>query len=258
MHRTHAPSQSGPAGSRLVALLTQLDRKAARASHGDFAERLGRLFDLSDAIALDGANQYRPKGPFEASPDAAERLQADLLKSRDALLAHLSRSFAGEKAASVIPLPPLKDDAQADKRPTFGAYERFYQAHQRQMIAGLSNLRQRARRILSGHSQAMARLAELDAGFEQSLSGYVRHCFGALPGFLEKRYRTLWDTRDPFHTVEDWLAPQGWLSQFRRELQLLLLAELDARQEPILGLLDALVADATGNQSTHNEVSKTV
>ena len=258
MHRTHAPSQSGPAGSRLVALLTQLDRKAARASHGDFAERLGRLFDLSDAIALDGANQYRPKGPFEASPDAAERLQADLLKSRDALLAHLSRSFAGEKAASVIPLQPLKDDAQADKRPTFGAYERFYQAHQRQMIAGLSNLRQRARRILSGHSQAMARLAELDAVFEQSLSGYVRHCFGALPGFLEKRYRTLWDTRDPFHTVEDWLAPQGWLSQFRRELQLLLLAELDARQEPILGLLDALVADATGNQSTHNEVSKTV
>ena len=258
MHRTHAPSQSGPAGSRLVALLTQLDRKAARASHGDFAERLGRLFDLSDAIALDGANQYRPKGPFEASPDAAERLQADLLKSRDALLAHLSRSFAGEKAASVIPLPPLKDDAQADKRPTFGAYERFYQAHQRQMIAGLSNLRQRARRILSGHSQAMARLAELDAVFEQSLSGYVRHCFGALPGFLEKRYRTLWDTRDPFHTVEDWLPPQGWLSQFRRELQLLLLAELDARQEPILGLLDALVADATGNQSTHNEVSKTV
>ncbi|HBC18296.1 MAG TPA: DUF3348 domain-containing protein, partial [Alcanivorax sp.] len=247
-----------PAGSRLVTLRTQLDRKAARDSHGDFAERLGRLFDLSDAISLDGANQYRPKGPFEARPDATERLQADLLKTRDTLLAHLSRSFAGEKAASVIPLPPLKDDAQTDKRPTVGAYERFYQAHQRQMIAGLSNLRQRSRRILIGHSQAMARLAELDAVFEQSLSGYVRHCFGALPGFLEKRYRTLWDTRDPFHTVEDWLTPQGWLSQFRRELQLLLLAELDARQEPILGLLDALVADATGNQSTHNEVSKTV
>ncbi len=258
MHRTHTPAPSGPAGSRLVTLLTQLDRKAARDSHGDFAERLGRLFDLSDAISLDGANQYRPKGPFEARPDATERLQADLLKTRDTLLAHLSRSFAGEKAASVIPLPPLKDDAQTDKRPTFGAYERFYQAHQRQMIAGLSNLRQRSRRILIGHSQAMARLAELDAVFEQSLGSYVRHCFGALPGFLEKRYRTLWDTRDPFHTVEDWLAPEGWLSQFRRELQLLLLAELDARQEPILGLLDALVADATGHQSTHNEVSKTV
>ena len=96
MHRTHTSSQSGPAGSRLVALLTQLDRKAARASHGDFAERLGRLFDLSDAIALDGANQYRPKGPFDARPDATERLQADLLKTRDTLLAHLSRSFAGE------------------------------------------------------------------------------------------------------------------------------------------------------------------
>jgi hypothetical protein len=126
------------------------------------------------------------------------------------------------------------------------------------MIAGLSNLRQRARRLLGSHSDAMARLAELDAVFEQSMAGYVRHCFGALPGFLEKRYRTLWDTRDPFHTAQDWLSPQGWLGQFRRELQLLLLAELDARQEPVLGLLDALAADATDTQSINNEVSKTV
>ena len=158
----------------------------------------------------------------------------------------------------MVALPPLRDDADAEKRPSFSAYERFYQAHQRQMIAGLSNLRQRARRLLGSHSDAMARLAELDAVFEQSMAGYVRHCFGALPGFLEKRYRTLWDTRDPFHTAQDWLSPQGWLGQFRRELQLLLLAELDARQEPVLGLLDALAADATDTQSINNEVSKTV
>ncbi|MCG8392527.1 MAG: DUF3348 domain-containing protein [Pseudomonadales bacterium] len=248
MHRTQTTAQSGPADSRLVQLLTHLDRKAAKAPHEDFAERLGRLFDLSDAITLDGANKHRPKGPFQASEDAAERLQADLLKTRATLLEHLSRSFAGEKAASVISLPALRDDAPADKRPTFGPYERFYQGHQRQLIAGISNLRLRARRILAGHSESLARLAELDAVFENSLAPYVRQCFGNLAGFLERRYRTLWEQRDPFHTPPDWLQPHGWLSQFQRELQMLLLAELDARQEPVLGLLDAL----------NNEVSTTL
>lgn len=260
MHRTQTRTQSGLSGSRLVQLLGSLDSKAARASHGDFAERLGRLFDLSDAISLDGATRHNPKGPF--SPDEAlpQLLQDDLLKTRRGLLDYLGRSFSGEKAASVIALPPLRDDADPEKRPSFGAYERFYQAHQRQMIAALSNLRLRCRRLLAGHSATLAHLAELDAVFESGLASYARQGFAALPGFLDQRYRLLWQQRDPFHTPADWLGPQGWLTQFRRELKMLLLAELDARQEPVLGLLaaareatDAAPADAHDT----NEVSPT-
>lgn len=260
MHRTQTRTHSGLSGSRLVQLLGSLDSKAARASHGDFAERLGRLFDLSDAISLDGATRHNPKGPF--SPDEAlpQLLQDDLLKTRRGLLDYLGRSFSGEKAASVIALPPLRDDADPEKRPSFGAYERFYQAHQRQMIAALSNLRLRCRRLLAGHSATLAHLAELDAVFESGLASYARQGFAALPGFLDQRYRLLWQQRDPFHTPADWLGPQGWLTQFRRELKMLLLAELDARQEPVLGLLaaareatDAVPADAHDT----NEVSPT-
>lgn len=260
MHRTQTRTQSGLSGSRLVQLLGSLDSKAARASHGDFAERLGRLFDLSDAISLDGATRHNPKGPF--SPDEAlpQLLQDDLLKTRRGLLDYLGRSFSGEKAASVIALPPLRDDADPEKRPSFGAYERFYQAHQRQMIAALSNLRLRCRRLLAGHSATLAHLAELDAVFESGLASYARQGFAALPGFLDQRYRLLWQQRDPFHTPADWLGQQGWLTQFRRELKMLLLAELDARQEPVLGLLaaareatDAVPADAHDT----NEVSPT-
>ncbi|MZR63368.1 DUF3348 family protein [Alcanivorax sp. DP30] len=260
MHRTQTRTQSGLPGSRLVQLLGSLDSKAARASHGDFAERLGRLFDLSDAISLDGATRFTPKGPFNPSDSLPQELQDALLKARHALLEHLSRSFAGEKAASVIALPPLSDDADAEKRPSFGAYERFYQAHQRQIIAGLSNLRLRCRRLLTGHSATLAHLAELDAVFENGLSSYARQGFAALPGFLDQRYRLLWQQRDPFHTPADWLGPHGWLSQFRRELKMLLLAELDARQEPVLGLLaaarEATESSPAAAQDT-NEVSPT-
>ncbi|MGB2246906.1 MAG: DUF3348 family protein [Alcanivorax sediminis] len=260
MHRTQTRTQSGLPGSRLVQLLSSLDSKAARASHGDFAERLGRLFDLSDAIALDGATRHTPKGPFSASDAMPQLLQDDLLKTRRALLDYLGRSFTGEKAASIIAMPPLRDDAEADKRPSFGAYDRFYQAHQRQMIAGLSNLRLRCRRLLAGHSAPLAHLAELDAVFESGLASYARQGFAALPGFLEQRYRLLWQQRDPFHTPADWLSPQGWLTQFRRELKMLLLAELDARQEPVLGLL-AAAREATESSPADahdtNEVSTT-
>ena len=248
MYRTQTPAHTGPAGSRLVELLASLDPKAASSSHACFAERLGRLFDLSDTIALDTATQHRPKGPFTAQPDISETLQADLLKTRNTLLENLSHSFAGKQAASVISLPPLNKDIPAGKRPTFGPYERFHQAHQRQMIAALTNLRLRARRHLCAHSAELARLAELDAVFEHGLSAYVRRCFSAMPAFLEKRYRVLWQQGQ--HTPpQEWMAANGWLSQFCQEIQMLLLAELDARQEPILGLLDA-AAGATTDADT--------
>ncbi|MEQ3637496.1 DUF3348 domain-containing protein [Alcanivorax sp.] len=244
MYRTQTPAQTGPAGSRLVQLLASLDPKAAASPHPCFAERLGRLFDLSDTIALDAATQHRPKGPFIVQHDISETLQADLLKTRNTLLENLSHSFAGKQAASVISLPALNNDSPAGKRPTFGPYERFHQAHQRQMIAALSNLRLRTRRQLTAHSAELARLAELDAVFDHSLSAYVRRCFSAMPAFLEKRYRTLWQQGQ--HTPpQHWMATNGWLTQFCKEIQMLLLAELDARQEPILGLLDAAAGAAT-------------
>ncbi len=248
MHRTQTPAQTGPAGSRLVQLLASLDPKAAASSHPCFAERLGRLFDLSDTIALDAATQHRPNGPFSPRDDITDILQADLLKTRNTLLENLSHSFAGKQAASVINLPAVNGDAPAGKRPTFGPYERFHQAHQRQMIAALANLRLRVRRQLTAHSAELARLAELDAVFEQSLQPYVRRCFTALPAFLEKRYRALWQQGQ--HTPpQDWMAANGWLNQFCQEIQMLLLAELDARQEPILGLLGAATA-ASCNANT--------
>ena len=45
------------------------------------------------------------------------------------------------------------------------------------------------------------------------------------------------------------MAANGWLNQFCQEIQMLLLAELDARQEPILGLLGAATA-ASCNANT--------
>ncbi len=268
MHRFPTPRQASPAGSRLVQLLGQLDRRLAGLRHGDFAERLGRLFDLSDAIALDGATRHSPAGPFDAQEELPRRLQEDLLATRGGLLEQLTRSFNGEQGASVIALPAPGASAESGRRPPFSTYSNFYQAHQRQIITAIANLRLRCRRQLAAQNPALAHLAELDTVFESTLAGYARQGFSSLPGgFLENRYRALWQQRDAEPGSAGWLAPGGWLQQFRAELKLLLLAELDARQEPILGLIAAAREqfpgspgpDASGSAATpkHNEVSTT-
>ena len=44
------------------------------------------------------------------------------------------------------------------------------------------------------------------------------------------------DTTKP----SDWLQAGGWLAEFYKDVQELLLAELDVRLQPVLGLLEAL------------------
>ena len=65
--------------------------------------------------------------------------------------------------------------------------------------------------------------------------GVLGHPVGA-PGAVVRAYEGVWPRIDP----DAWVAPGGWLHQFRQEMQTLLLAELETRLEPVQGLLDAL------------------
>jgi hypothetical protein len=42
-----------------------------------------------------------------------------------------------------------------------------------------------------------------------------------------------------------WMQPGGWLAGFRKELQDALLAELDVRLQPTVGLIEAFSNEAT-------------
>ncbi|MBL7252213.1 DUF3348 family protein [Alloalcanivorax sp. C16-2] len=234
------PRASYP-GGRLARLLAELHLLDGQPD-GDVAERLARLFDLSDTVALDTANAHRATGPFHASERDYRRLGEDLAKVRDKLLAGLTRAFEPEQLGTRNGLPA----PQADYEP----YQKFYVARQRQLTAGLQPVRVRLRGALADCGPGAARLAELDAVFDATLTAWTRRCFGAVPKLLARRFEALKpdgqrslldnDADDP----DAWMAPGGWLHRFCQEMQLLLLAELEARLEPPLGLLDAL----------HNEV----
>ena len=166
----------------------------------------------------------------------------DLDKARDKLLAGLTRAFEPEQLGTRNGLPA----PQADFEP----YQAFYVARQRQLTAGLQPVRARLRGALADCGPEAARLAELDAVFDATLTAWARRCFGAIPKLLARRFDALKpdEQRSLLHDDADdpqaWMAPGGWLHRFCQEMQLLLLAELEARLEPPRGLLDAL----------HNEV----
>lgn len=249
MHRKQISGPSAPYSARLVRLLANLGSPEAVEIPGCFAERMGRLFDLADTIALDAARQRPAAGPFIAESDTATHLQADLDHSRDSLVERIDQAFSDGGTATLRLPTPVPDETP----PSFKPYQRFYLAQQRQLIATVQPLRLRIRQTMAAHSPALAQLAALDTVFDNTLSIYSRRGFATLPKVLEKRFKTLWRAhlkdlskgdRDPH--PGDWITPGAWLHQFHQEMRMMLLAELEIRLEPILGLLDAL------NHKDHN------
>ncbi|MCU5783138.1 hypothetical protein MA04_02438 [Alcanivorax balearicus MACL04] len=240
-HRTQKKAQPAPPSARLVQLVAALGNGTGLDAHACFAERMGRLFDLSDTIALDAAYKYQSMGPFRPEEGLTERLRADFNQTRDTLLNGITLSFDPGDAKVKLRLPQT-----IETPPVFKPYERFYLSHQRQLITAIQYLRQRLRDGFTAQNHTLAQLAVLDTVFDNTLASYGRYCFGAIPMVLGKRFRSLWrahrnqqqeDQPDP---MDAWVAPGGWLHQFRQEMQTLLLAELETRLEPVQGLLDAL------------------
>ena len=92
------------------------------------------------------------------------------------------------------------------------------------MEASIAPLRARLRAALTRKSADMARLAAMDAVLEQALGARERSLLATVPALLEK------------HFVRSHAAA----GVFRKDMQAVLLAELELRLQPIDGLLAAL------------------
>lgn len=91
----------------------------------------------------------------------------------------------------------------------------------------------------------MARLAEVDAVMELTLSPREQTLLNTVPGLLGTHFERLRETAHAHGSAADSeAAPRAvsdsWLDLFRKDMQSVLLAELDVRFHPIEGLLAAL------------------
>ncbi|RBH13166.1 DUF3348 domain-containing protein, partial [Xanthomonas oryzae pv. oryzae] len=129
--------------------------------------------------------------------------------------------------------------------PDYAPFRQHYLAMQRAMRTATGDLRGRLRDLLALVSTDMARLAEVDAVMELTLSPREQSLLNTVPGLLGAHFERLRETAHAHQPpAGDDAAPRavsdGWLDVFRKDMQSVLLAELDVRFHPIEGLLAAL------------------
>ncbi|MBV6671467.1 DUF3348 domain-containing protein [Xanthomonas euvesicatoria pv. alangii] len=232
---------SGPAFIRLLARLS--DAHIAQSNHA-LADRLSQWIDWTRAVAvskaLDGklpdTDDLPEPRPLDAEACARVRtgLAASSVTELDALVVRV-RAEARNAALADAPVAA----------PHFAPFRQHYLAMQRAMRTATGDLRGRLRDLLALASTDMARLAEVDAVMELTLSPREQSLLNTVPSLLGAHFERLRDAAQAQHRPTDDDAapravPDGWLDVFRKDMQSVLLAELDVRFHPIEGLLAAL------------------
>ena len=242
--------------SRLVRVLGDLAVTDVAGSKQSLADRLGQWLDVTDAItlfsALNGSAGSAAHAPGRVPAKADGALHEEFARLRRALMDSIGTDGARRPGQAHISMPTPALSAAADGEADFSPYHRYYLARQRDMQAGIGPLRAKARAALAAHSPDLKRLADLDAVFDQALAGRERNLLATVPLLLAKRFAYLHREAQAGTPAEDapeqWMQPGGWLTTFGREMQAVLLAELDLRLEPVAGLIEALGNEVTKKQ----------
>jgi hypothetical protein len=231
----------GPTFIRTLARLTAADVPPPARSLSD---QLSQWVDWTHAVALSTALDGRPPAALlddrilrSADDDECARVRAALTS---AIVA--DRAFAA--ATPRGPGPANAASADADETLDFPFYRQRYLALQQTMEAGVGRLRERLRAMLTHGEPGMVRLAAVDAVMERALSRRERALLSAAPTLLSEHFERLRQAAltAAAEAADDAppAAPTAWLEAFRKDMQNVLLAELDVRLQPAQGLLAAL------------------
>ena len=225
----------------------------------DVGQKLGDWLDFRQAIGLHSLLNPEPH-PDQAiaahqrhaavmTPEALKR-QFDKVKTT--LEQSIAQGAPSGTGLTRIDMPPATLDEPIEPKIAFEPYRRFYAAQQRQMGNQVRILRSQLRGQLAKSSPALQQLAALDASFENILSEREAMLLGKVPKLLEKRFMQALKQhlkKQVEALAEDVnaprLKPDAWLLPWRQQIRTALLAELDTRLQPALGLLEAFTQEST-------------
>ncbi len=245
--------------SKLVRLLGDWQLADVDVSGPDFAERLSLWLGAFDAMKLHAVHQA-------VKTMAGERFDLSRPRKKTPVEDEFHRVKAlMVKAITETPFTPVRG-AHFDKqgRPIeagaettvatavdYAPYRQRYLDQQHQMDMRINALRAHVRGLVSQVSPRLKQLAALDAVMGDMLAEREHKLLTTLPGLLKKRFEHLRQTHQQklvaVQQPDDptlWRRPGGWLNTFSAELHEVLLAELDVRLGPVMGLIEALNAAA--------------
>jgi len=221
--------------SRLVRVLGRWDPAGTGPPHQDVVEHMSQWLSVRDAIVLDGAHRTI-QGLALACPTApspvptAAMVAHEVRRMRAALVQQIQAGLAPAPVARRGRYPlPVPDTAapEPDAGSAFAPLHKHYLDLQRRMELRIDALRADVRKRLAASSRELAQLAALDAVLAPMLAERARRAFANLPTLLERRCAQLRG------------GGAADLPAWSREMQDLLLAELEARLEPVVGLVEA-------------------
>lgn len=245
---TRALTRTPLHSSRLTRVLADLALMDAAQAGTAFAERLGQWMNLGHAITLHGALNTSPspvKVPAPSGLRAALSEEFNRVRTGFETIINTPPGTKGVRTRAGMPLPDLLLPLEMPS--AFEPYRRYYLAQQRDMELGTRPLRAKARDVLARTSPALKTLATLDAALDDILNDRESKLLAHVPVLLEKRFSQL--LKEHENRLEStgltdnpayWMHAGGWLARFRTDLQTVLLAELDLRLQPTVGLIEAL------------------
>lgn len=279
---TRALPRASLYSASLVRFLTENALLAPARPSEDVGQKLGDWLDFRQAIALHSVlNPETSDAPTASLPAhvqrmaliAPEALAQHVDKVRAQLVESITQGAPAGSGLARIDMPAAVLDEPVEIKTAFEPYRRFVAAHQRQMESTLRSLRAQLRLQLSKRASAGQQLAGLDAAFENILAEREAALLAKTSKLLEKRFvqalkahmlaptqpaTLITETTDA--TVDDTDVsgpnsntppksdPSIWLMPLRQTIRQALLAELDTRLQPALGLLEALTSLATQEQ----------
>lgn len=235
---TQALPHASLGNSRLVRFLSDLSVANTRVSHRKFTQRLGQLIDFTDSINLSNAHA-RALGVEATSVGAfRDSVSGEFLRARSGIIQLAMRAFFPGNGPTRNRWPPPEPEPPSGASSASAPYLRFYVAQQAEVETRMRGLHLRTRDAVAQLSPRLARLCALDTAFNEALALHSRRCLASVPQLLSQRMAFLFETnQDGQFTAEAWSNTR---EQYRRESQGLLLAEIELRLLPTLGLIEAL------------------
>ncbi len=226
--------------------------------HSRFVATVGKFIDFSEAMTLSellsdlaytAADAHRTannaisaaSNDDECAETGSEAARKHYLRARGEMMTFIAQSFITENCPVSLRLPLASDATFTHEDQGLSAYQRFYALHQSEMEANILKLQIAIRRRVSAYSPQLSQLVVLESKLNEILLGYSRKALGAIPALLAKRFHFL--HVDPLETAEGGDKENKALQTFLVEMQSVLLAELDSRLQPTLGLIEALIQE---------------
>ena len=211
-----------------MGLLAQLSLVEQPPATPSFAAGLGHWLGWKEAIPLCAALLAPLAAGVPAASVGGPRQDVDATSA-------VAHDFARVRQALACAIADEAATAREDGA-SFVPFRRRYFGLQQSMAAAIGPLRAQARNAVARLAPAMNRLAALDAVMADTLAAREQTLLALMPVLLEKHFTRLRQAPQPEQ------PGRPWLTVFRADMQRLLLAELDLRLQPALGLLDTLLA----------------